>query len=1042
MPLVIKPRTLGLLHKVERRRDGARLILSVIAAFDLADPSRIDGEQALWTMAAASLPESCALDMCMPKPRAEVLIGGRIDAPHLDALLLEAEVGEVRKSLAVFGDRWWTVSGGAYVPTAPRPLRDLLLSPARAFGGAGHATNPAGVGFGAVERMGAGEPVPLPNVERPDRLIHAPDDVPPTATFGPLDIMAPERQRLAGTYDAAWVRDVAPALADDIHPDFFLTAPPDQRFAAHLVGDEPYRLRNFSASAPFLEGRLPGVRPRAFVGLEDGRWIEANLALDTLWLMAGARRGVLVWHGVVPVADMEGKDVTDILLARERLTDPLRPHDHYAEVRRLRRDPELGPRHAFSEWQLTPPVDPAEGERRRAARAALAHERAGRQAQAMAFLGERRMDAMGVPPSLRPPPPEPDPDPLLLPTPEEMAEGDFDLGDLLDMIEAKSAAAQEQMRLEAERGQPLLSAMGALDAPGAGSKDVDALLKALEAYDGGALATSLDAAAAQGRADLSPLDDAAGPEAVAALAQAESALDWRAAIADALPMADDEAMLEEAKARFLRLPQAAPLAEVRASLAAASTLSVPRLPPDAPAPGVPAPVHAPMGALLDSLSAEPDLPASQTGEVASRLAAADRQIAAALPDLAPERGGSLLDALLADLASGTPSGPAMPLDQRMAEAQAQADDGLAIIDAMAPMLEDGTAQMRRAAPQAAYPERPLAPRLAKRLGDFVLEQARAGLDLRGRDLAGVDLAGADLSGADLTGAFLERANLARTRLRGANLSEAVLTEARLEHADLSDALLGGANLSRVKAMGARFDRARCSGGLVLEADFSGASAVGAVFTDMRIIETRLAAADFSEARLQDMVFLRVSAPEMRLDRASLRQCQALECDFSGAALEGAFLDRCAFLALVAPGLRAAQADLRGTSFLGGAKLAGADFSGALASEASFLGADLAGACFNRAVCDRTLFCEAALRGADFRLASLRRALLDNAGLAHVDFGGAQLMEAQLHRADLTCAFLRKANLYGADLSDALLAGADLSGANLINSPLALETANG
>ncbi|WP_127089612.1 DUF2169 family type VI secretion system accessory protein [Aquabacter cavernae] len=1042
MPLVIKPRTLGLLHKVERRRDGARLILCVIAAFDLADPARLDGEQALWTMAAASLPEGSPLDMCMPKPRAEVLIGGKVDAPHADALLLEAEVGTVRKSLAVFGDRWWTIAGGAYVPTAPRPIRDLLLSPARAFGGAGHAANPAGMGFAAVERIGTGEAVQLPNIERPDRLIHAPDEVPLPAAFGPLDIMSPERQRLAGTYDAAWARDVAPALADDIHPDFFLTAPPDQRLGAYLAGDEPYRLRNFSASAPYLEGRLPGVRPRAFAGLENGHWIEAELTLDTLWLMAGARRGVLIWHGVVPVEDIEGKDVTDIMLARERLTDAPRALSHYAEVRRLRRDPELGPRYAFSEWQLTPPVDRAEEERRRAARMTLARQRAERQTQAMVFLRDRQMDAMGLPLSLRPPPPEPDPDPLPLPTPEELAEGDFDLGDLLDMIEAKSAAAQEQVRLEAEKGQPLLSAMARIDAPGAGAGELDAVLKALEAYDGGALVASLDAASAQGRADIPGLEGEADLSDAATLAKAQGALDWRATILDNLPGADHEAELEQAKARFLGLPEAAPLAEVRASLAAASNVRMPDLPPDAPPLGTPGPVQASIGGLLDAIAAEPDVPAAGAASVNARLAQADRQIAAALPGLSKTGGGSALDALLADLASTAPQVPAASPQERMSAAQAQMDDGLGIIDSLAPVLEAGTAQMRRAAPQAAYPERPLAPRIAKRFGDFVLDQARAGIDLRGRDLAGVDLAGADLSGADLTGAFLERANLARARLCGANLSEAVLTEARLEQADFSDAVLVGANLSRVKAAGARFDRARFGGGLVLDADFSGVSAVGAAFSDMRFIATRLAGADFSEARLQDLVFMRVQASEMRLDRASLRQCQALECDFSGASLEGGFLDRCAFLALTAPGLRAAQADVRGTSFLGGAKLAGADFSGGLLSEASFLGADLSGARFLRAVCDRTLFCEAGLADADFRLASLRRALLDNAGLVRADFGGAQLMEAQLHRADLSAAFLRKANLYGADLSDAVMIGADLSGANLLNSPLALETAHG
>ncbi|MEW6256040.1 MAG: DUF2169 domain-containing protein [Pseudomonadota bacterium] len=1042
MPLVIKPRSLALLHKVERRRSGARFIAAVVAAFDLADSSAVDSEQALWPMLAASLPEGAAVDMCMPKPRAELLIGGRLTHPDQTGMFLEAELAGIRTSLAVFGNRWWVQEGGAYVATKPQSISDLLLGPQRAFGGEGHPANPVGLGFNAVDRIGAGAPVALPNVERPDALIHSILDVPPPAQFGPMDIMAPERQRLAGTYDAAWLRDVAPALADDIHPDFFLMAPPGQRFWGHLVGDEPYRLRNFSASAPLIEGRLPGLRPRAFVGQTADRWSEMELALDTVWFMAGARRGVLVWHGVLPVDDIEGKDVSDVMLAYERLDQTPRPIAHYADVRRVRCDPDLAPRYAFSEWQLTPPRDPAEEERRRAARRAKAERGAALHAEMMAFMTTRALDKAGVPEALRPAAPGgADPDPLLLPTEEDLAEGDFDLGDLLDQIEAKTTQATELMRRAAEKGQPVLDAMARLHAHDAGESELDALLTALQGLDGGNLSAALDGTL--GGQAISPKgleeEAASSPVLSAALEQARNAQDWRSALLAGLKPEGDETLLEQAKARFLHLPEASPLAAARAGLADLAKSPLPALPDDFEEPPPQSLSSRPISDLLAQLDAPLAEKPEARAEMEAKLAAADSSLRAALPALGAE--GHALDTLLLELTSGAPPAHGSSRE-RLGDIPRQIAEGAKLIDDMEPLVESGIADMRRAAPSAIFPERPMAPRIAKRFGDFVHQKAREGLDLSGRDLAGVDLAGIDLSGANLAGAFLERANLARARLRGADLSGAVLTEARLEEADLSDANLTGANLSRVRAHRVRLDRARSSGGLLMEADLSSSTAIGVVLTDMQFMEADLTDANFTEARLLDLVLIKVRAPGLRLDRASVRQCQWLECDLSGARMDGAHLDRCAFIRLTAPGLRAVSTDLRHSSFLGGAQLAAADFSDALLSDASFFGADLEGARFRRSVGDRALFCEARIGQGDFRLASLRRTLFDNAQLNGADFAGAQMMEAQLHRAELTGAFFRRASLFGADLSDAMLAGADFTGANLLNSPLALETTHG
>ncbi len=90
MSSLIKPRSLAVLTKTERRPAGASLILSAFGMFDLQspDPLRFEGEQALWLMVAKELPPGRILDLGLPKPTAEVLVAGHAggrEAPRCSA---------------------------------------------------------------------------------------------------------------------------------------------------------------------------------------------------------------------------------------------------------------------------------------------------------------------------------------------------------------------------------------------------------------------------------------------------------------------------------------------------------------------------------------------------------------------------------------------------------------------------------------------------------------------------------------------------------------------------------------------------------------------------------------------------------------------------------------------------------------------------------------------------------------------------------------------------------------------------------------------
>ncbi|MGU3492569.1 DUF2169 domain-containing protein [Xanthobacteraceae bacterium A53D] len=1042
MPVFIKSRKLSLLTKVERRPTGVSCVVAAMAGFDLADPACLDSEQALWMMLAEALPPGAVIDACMPKPRAELLIGGRLNLPETPALLLEAEVAGLSRRLAVFGDRWWVNTAGGYAATAPRPIGDMLLGHDRAYGGPGYAANPSGRGHDAVGLMAQGSPVALPNIEPAEHLLNAIEDMPPPARFAPLDMLAPERRALAGTYDAAWAQTRAPGLPDDVHPDYFMMAPQEQRLPDYLRGDEPYRLRNFASGHGEISGHLPGIRPRVFVGRDERSWVELSMRLDTLWLFAGARRGVLVWHGVTRVSDIEGRDVSDVLLAYERMGDEPRPMSHYAEVRRLRLDPEQASRHAFSESQLSPPRDPEEAARRLAARRALAEARAQRLADANAFMTERALAEAGLPKAFAHPPRPASADLLLLPTPQDLEEGDFDLAALLDQMEEKRRQVEAEIAPLVAAGAAVSQASARLQAPGAGGADVDALLDAMMPLSGVDMAQQLDGSLGKLSAppDL-PDDRASLPEMDTAQAELAKLADWRAAILDGLQPEDDDALLDAAYGRFIGRADARPLAAARDAISSLEDLPAISEPEEASLPeAAPAPVASPIAAMLDGIAATPDLPPGTAASITDAFGAADRQIAAALPGLAPVAGGTVIDSLLAAFEGAGGGAPApASANAALADIKAGVPDTLAQIDEAEARLLAGVADLRLAAPEPLYPERPLSLRLAKKFGDLVLEDVRAGVDLRGRDLAGVDLAGADLSGCDLSGAFLERANLARTKLVGACLAQATLAGARITHADLSGADLTGANLSQVDGAGANLSDTRLADARLFKVHLAGASLRGAQMSQNTLMEGDLEGADLSGAMLDGLTFIKTSLRRAVFDQATLRQCQILQVDLTEARMARAFVDRCAFISPIAPGLMAGEADLRGSSFIGEANLAGADLSGVLASDCSFYGADLTGARFTRAILDRAVLAQGKLAGADLRLASLRQTLLDGADLTGADLAGAQALECRLHRALLSHALMRGANLYGADLLDADLTGIDLTGANLVKTILAMET---
>ena len=359
---VFKPLNQSLLYKVFE--DGKKCYLSVgilsLFPFDLTRGllSEID----LWKFAASELGKDAMLDMCMPKPKGEVLVVGKCFAPGgkpVPAYEVSLQIGSISKTLHVFGDRFWNRKAGILKTiSAPLPFTEMGLTYDNAFGGPDHKKNPLGKGH-APTKTDTGDTVhPLPNIEDPRDLIDSPKKKPDPAGFAPIDLTWPQRFDKVGTYDQKWQRERFPGLAEDIDWTFFNAAPEDQHIEGFFKGDDPFEIRGMHPEKPLIQAKLPGFKSRCFInqkGEQDGSFKEIDTRLDTVWLFPNAEKGIVIYRAVVAVETDNAEDVLHMVLAYERVNDEPRSLEHYRGAFLKRIDEEKGHLFLLDEKDLIPP---------------------------------------------------------------------------------------------------------------------------------------------------------------------------------------------------------------------------------------------------------------------------------------------------------------------------------------------------------------------------------------------------------------------------------------------------------------------------------------------------------------------------------------------------------------------------------------------------------------------------------------------------------------------------------------------------------------
>ncbi|CDG17747.1 DUF2169 family type VI secretion system accessory protein [Xenorhabdus doucetiae] len=364
---IIKPLRLSLLYRPYRWLQKNHLGIAIMALADMSSAPRLRPEAELWQLAESEL-KTCngIIDLAMPKPCAEFLATGYAYTHHQSdktACAARIQIGQLDKTLAVFGDRYWHDDH----PSPSQPFEQMRLDWSRALGGEGYEENPHGIGVNPEERDNGMKIHRLPNIETlhhrlmSQRKLTSQQDVPVPASFCPLDIIWPRRfARIGKKYDKAWLENEFPGFANDMDWRLFNAAPEDQWWEEHpaLPEHATWRIWNMHPEKPVQEGILPSWNARCFIKrlrLDEEIFEEVVMRNTTVWFFPHREQMLLIWHGNAQINEDDAKDVLQMMPALELRGKP-RSTEHYLRVLEQRLDKEKGVLYTFREKDLLPEV--------------------------------------------------------------------------------------------------------------------------------------------------------------------------------------------------------------------------------------------------------------------------------------------------------------------------------------------------------------------------------------------------------------------------------------------------------------------------------------------------------------------------------------------------------------------------------------------------------------------------------------------------------------------------------------------------------------
>ncbi|BBO67185.1 hypothetical protein DSCA_11150 [Desulfosarcina alkanivorans] len=299
-----------------------------------------------------------ATDFACYKPLADLSLAGHCHAPQgtlTPARRVSFQVGDVVRSLTVYGDRYWM----GPIATDPEPFQKMALRYDYSYGGKGFKENPTGRGYAKTEDRGAVTRRYLPNIMQPGEQMATPLSRLEPAGFGPIHREWAQRKSKLGSYKGSYLKTRWPWFAEDMDWRYFNAAPQGLQ-TQFLRGDEALYFENLHGERQDYRSRLAGLQTRCFVNCtaadRSGKepFSEVVMNLDTLWVDMDNEKVVLVWRGWTRVLSEEFEEVEQILIASEQIGHTPEPVSYYENLlyQRMREEEAL--------WEeAAPPEEPA-----------------------------------------------------------------------------------------------------------------------------------------------------------------------------------------------------------------------------------------------------------------------------------------------------------------------------------------------------------------------------------------------------------------------------------------------------------------------------------------------------------------------------------------------------------------------------------------------------------------------------------------------------------------------------------------------------------
>lgn len=267
-------------------------------------------------------------DLAPAKGRVDVVLVGSAYGPSgrtVRSVRTRLVVGEIDKSIDVYGDRAWMQTGALFEGPA---LNRLSLRYERGAGGPG-TSNPVGIRSNAPpDARGI---IPVAALLPAGMVVERPGQEVPSTGYGPLGATWPERFARLGPRGLAGVVLGDEPLDEGVDISYFNVAPVDQQTEL-LRDDEQLMLEGLHAQHERLVTCLPGVRPSVYLARPGAEPIAVSMRCDTLWIDTDRALLTLTWRGAVNLAtrDEEGR----VYIARTQRGERLGAQDVIARVER------------------------------------------------------------------------------------------------------------------------------------------------------------------------------------------------------------------------------------------------------------------------------------------------------------------------------------------------------------------------------------------------------------------------------------------------------------------------------------------------------------------------------------------------------------------------------------------------------------------------------------------------------------------------------------------------------------------------------------